>query len=163
MNLNKNTAERPEGKLPNKPKCTNLHWNLFISQIISFFMKPFLKWFLWFLNFETDPIKEKKSNSSLIIQDHFYKVFLVKVLILFQNFSEVFLLVYPSCPSNRCCLPPPVTSLISSQALLGWLRSSFGFFCKCLLENPNELFGQSKTKWFVFPPRLESVKGQAMT
>ena len=29
--------------------------------------------------------------------------------------------------------------------LLGWPKSSFGFFCKTLLKNPNKLLGQPNT------------------
>ena len=32
--------------------------------------------------------------------------------------------------------------LCASAIVLGWLKSSFGFFCKMLWKNPDELFGQ---------------------
>ena len=31
------------------------------------------------------------------------------------------------------------------SVVLGWARSSFGFFCTILQKNPNEIFGQPNT------------------
>ena len=34
--------------------------------------------------------------------------------------------------------------LKQKHIILGWPKSSFGFFCNILQKNPNELFGQPK-------------------
>ena len=133
-------------KIYSKPSTNNISiTHVFTLYSSSSALQPHHTWNTLYIDFGISSLLWNYVGIGALVQDASLETWLELCLwgsVLLYNLAQVIFPLWPSASSSVRALSNKKKNGGHILYILGWPKSLFGFFCKIIWQNSNELFGK---------------------